>query len=321
MYDKNTRVLYMFQQLLQDNKLYKEEIRKLFQIDNRTFERDIATLRTFLSQRIDYSHHLMIEYDHQQKYYYLLNYESAQLSAREVLTLIKLLLGNRALCLEELDQIIKSLTTQLVVDEKKLVETFIKNERHHYTPLKHGTSLMDSIWDFSQAIDETKMIKMKYKKANNTIDIYTVYPVGLVFSDFYFYAVSYVKDKDIPYPISFRLDRIQSYELLNEKFKIPYSQRFESGDFRNKINMMYQGELIKFTFRFTGHSVEAVLDKFPVSRVVEEGEGYCIIEAISYEQGLLMWILSQGEWIKLLTPHDLVEKMKLKLNKMIDLYS
>ena len=51
MYDKNTRVLYMFQQLLQDNKLYKEEIRKLFQIDNRTFERDIATLRTFLSNR------------------------------------------------------------------------------------------------------------------------------------------------------------------------------------------------------------------------------------------------------------------------------
>ena len=79
--------------------------------------------------------------------------------------------------------------------------------------------------------------------------------------------------------------------------------------------------MIKFNFLvFTGHSVEAVLDKFPVSRVVEEGDSYCIIEAISYEQGLLMWILSQGEWIKLLTPHDLVEKMKIKLGKMIELY-
>ena len=84
--------------------------------------------------------------------------------------------------------------------------------------------------------------------------------------------------------------------------------------------MMYQGELIKFSFRFTGHSVEAVLDKFPVSRVIEEGDGYCIIEAISYEQGLLMWLFSQGEWIKVLTPNDLVEKVKDKLNKMMSLY-
>ena len=63
-----------------------------------------------------------------------------------------------------------------------------------------------------------------------------------------------------------------------------------------------------------------MLDKFPVSRVIEEGDGYCIIEAISYEQGLLMWLFSQGEWIKVLTPNDLVEKVKDKLNKMMSLY-
>lgn len=320
MYDKSTRVLYMLQQLLQKNRIEKENIQNLFQIDSRTFERDIATLRTFLSQNIEYAQKLMLEYEHQEKYYYLSNYDNSQLTSKEVLMLIKLLLGSRALCLEELDQMINSLKLQLSSDERKEIDSFIRNERHHFTPLKHGRKLLNHMWDFSQAIEENRAICMEYKKANNTIESYIVHPVGLVFTDYYFYAVSYVKNKDIPYPISFRLDRILSYEILNEQFKIPYSQRFESGDFHNKINMMYQGELIKFTFRFTGHSVEAVLDKFPVSRVIEEGDGYCIIEAISYEQGLLMWLFSQGEWIKVLTPNDLVEKVKDKLNKMISLY-
>ncbi|MDB8542462.1 WYL domain-containing protein [Turicibacter sanguinis] len=233
---------------------------------------------------------------------------------------MKLLLGTRSLAVEELDDMINALFNSLDLEEKKRIQSFIGNERFHFTPLKHDQKLVDRIWDFSSAIDQSKKINIEYKKANNEVDFYTVAPVGLVFCDFYFYAVSYVTNRSIPYPISFRVDRILSYEIQNEQFKIPYSHRFESGDFRNKINMMYQGELIKFTFRFTGHSVEAVLDKFPVSRVVEEGEGYCIIEAMSYEQGLLMWILSQGEWIKILTPNDLVEKMKVKLSKMMDLY-
>lgn len=266
MYDKSTRVLYMLQQLLHKNMIEKENIQKLFQIDSRTFERDIATVRTFLSQNIDYKQKLILEYDYQEKYYYISNYDNPQLTSKEVLMLIKLLLGSRALCLEELDQMINSLKLQLSSDERKEIDSFIRNERHHFTPLKHERKLLNHMWDFSQAIEENRVICMEYKKANNTMESYIVHPVGLVFTDYYFYAVSYVKNKDIPYPISFRLDRILSYEILNERFKVPYSQRFESGDFHNKINMMYQGELIKFTFRFTGHSVEAVLDKFPVDR-------------------------------------------------------
>ncbi len=320
MYDKSTRILYVLEQLIQKNEVKKDEIQEIFQIDSRTFERDIATLRTYLGQRIGFLEERMIEYDYHKKNYYLSNESDLKLTSKQVLVLMKLLLGTRSLAVEELDEMIEALCASLDLKEKKKITSFIGNERLHFTPLKHDQKLVDRIWEFSTVIDQSKKIKIEYKKANNEVDFYTIAPVGLVFCDFYFYAVSYVTDRSIPYPISFRVDRIISYEVLNELFKIPYSHRFESGDFRNKINMMYQGELIKFTFRFTGHSVEAVLDKFPVSRVVEEGDGYCIIEAISYEQGLLMWILSQGEWIKLLTPYDLVEKLKSKLGKMMDLY-
>ena len=164
MYDKSTRVLYMLQQLLQKNMIEKENIQNLFQIDSRTFERDIATLRTFLSQNIEYDQNLILEYEYQEKYYYLSNYDNSQLTSKEVLMLIKLLLGSRALCLEELNQMINSLKAQLSSDERKEIDSFIRNERHHFTPLKHGRKLLNHMWDFSQAIEENRAICMEYKK-------------------------------------------------------------------------------------------------------------------------------------------------------------
>lgn len=320
MYDKNTRILYMLERLLQRSEVTKDEIQEMFGVDSRTFERDIATLRAYFSQRVGGLGDQCIEYDHQKKKYYLKKSVKQPLDVKQVLVLIKLLLGTRSLSVDELDQMIDSLCAVLDEEDSKMVQAFISNERLHFTPLKHEQQLIDRIWSFSHLIDSSHKMTIEYKKANNTVSTYMVAPVGLLFCDFYFYVVCYVTDRDIPYPISFRVDRILSYAVLKESFKIPYAHRFESGDFRNKINMMYQGELIKFTFRFTGHSVEAVLDKFPISRVIEEGNGYCIIEAMAYEQGLLMWIFSQGDWIHLLTPQDLVEKAKARLDRMQSYY-
>ena len=52
MYDKNTRILYMLERLLEKSEFSKEEIQEMFRIDSRTFERDIATLRTYFSHRM-----------------------------------------------------------------------------------------------------------------------------------------------------------------------------------------------------------------------------------------------------------------------------
>ena len=65
MYDKSTRILYVLEQLIQKNEVKKDEIQEIFQIDSRTFERDIATLRTYLGQRIGFLEERMIEYDYE----------------------------------------------------------------------------------------------------------------------------------------------------------------------------------------------------------------------------------------------------------------
>ncbi len=64
MYDKSTRVLWIFQQLLEGKKVKKVDSQELFGGDNRTFERDIATLRMYLGQRVNDCEEVFLEYDH-----------------------------------------------------------------------------------------------------------------------------------------------------------------------------------------------------------------------------------------------------------------
>ena len=102
------------------------------------------------------------------------------------------------------------------------------------------------------------------------------------------------------FPTIYRIDRIKKLKILNEKFHIPYSSRFQEGEFRKRIQFMYGGKLRRVKFKYTGLSVEAVLDRLPTARIVDEVEGAYIIEAEVFGDGIDMWIRSQGDKIEIL---------------------
>jgi len=79
--------------------------------------------------------------------------------------------------------------------------------------------------------------------------------------------------------------------------------------------------LLECLFEFTGHSHEAVLDRFPDSEIVDKQDNKYILKVRAKEQGLIMWILSQGSSIKVLSPESLVDKMQVELDKMRALYN
>ena len=170
------------------------------------------------------------------------------------------------------------------------------------------------------AIDSSKNVQLVYRKANGEVVKRLVNPVGIMFSDFYFYILCDFPKKPSLKGISYRLDRIESYEILTEVFHRPYTERFEEGEFRKRIYNMYQGSLIDFSFEFKGHSIEAILDRFPLAIIKEEKESSYIVEATAYEEGLVMWILSQGDWVKVLSPVQLIEKVRVKIEGMKMLY-
>ena len=103
------------------------------------------------------------------------------------------------------------------------------------------------------------------------------------------------------FPTIYRIDRIVSMKVLQEKFNIPYASRFEEGEFRKRIQFMQGGKLEKITFRYKGISLEAVLDRIPTAKVIGEENGSYIISAEVFGNGIDMWLRSQGENIELIS--------------------
>ena len=132
----------------------------------------------------------------------------------------------------------------------------------------------------------------------------TIEPVGILFSEYYFYLAAFLRDvdrektfanKDDMYPTIYRIDRIQSFKITNEHFNMPYKDRFEEGEFRKRVQFMYGGKLKRIRFKYTGMSVEAILDRLPTAKVIEEREDGTIIEAEVFGgDGVDMWLKGQN---------------------------
>lgn len=129
-----------------------------------------------------------------------------------------------------------------------------------------------------------------------------------------------IYEKIYQYPAVYRIDRILEYRELGEKFRVEYANRFEEGEFRKRIQFMYQGKLLKIQFKYRGGNSEAILDRLPTARILSEKDGVHLIEAEVYGKGIMMWLLSQGDMVEVIKPIELREEMKKKLQKMLMLY-
>lgn len=134
-----------------------------------------------------------------------------------------------------------------------------------------------------------------------------VKPVAIMFSEYYFYLTAFIDDEDVrkdfdvlndSFPTIYRIDRIKSLKVLDERFHIPYSSRFEEGEFRKRIQFMYGGKLQRITFEYTGTDVDAVLDRLPTAKILDEEDGVYTINAEVFGSGIDMWLRSQGDKIK-----------------------
>ena len=136
----------------------------------------------------------------------------------------------------------------------------------------------------------------------------TLEPVGILFSEYYFYLAAYIQGIDKSHfaypqdagPTIYRIDRIVDQRITDNRFPVIYANRFQEGEMRKRIQFMYGGPLVKIRFAYTGPNLESILDKLPTARQTgQDPEGHPILEAEVYDgQGFQMWLRSQGEWIQ-----------------------
>ena len=118
-----------------------------------------------------------------------------------------------------------------------------------------------------------------------------------MFSEYYFYLIAYILEADTP--TVFRIDRILSITQTNTKFKLPYADKFDEGEFRKRVQFMYPGDIEEVTFEFSGPSLEAILDRLPTARVICESAGVYTIKVETFGKGIYMWLRTQGEHVRI----------------------
>lgn len=310
--DQIGRVLQIYAKLSDGYVVNKAEEAEHFGVNEKSIQRDIEHIRKFLdnvSTRTGIANSIV--YDRQEKGYRLETLYKIRLQNSEVLALCKILLDSRAFTKGEMTGMLDKLITCCVPEiDQKRVRDLISNEEFHYVELRHRTKFIDRMWDIGQAIRETRYIEVDYYRTRDKQVVHRkLKPAAIMFSEYYFYLTAFIDDEEVrkdfdvindSFPTIYRIDRIRSMSVLEEKFHIPYASRFEEGEFRKRIQFMYGGKLQKVRFRYTGPDIDAILDRLPTARILAEEDGVYTVSAEVFGTGIDMWLRSQGSYVEVL---------------------
>ena len=296
--NKGFRLLQLYERLSRGEVIHKAELAQKFAVTDKTIQRDIEELRSYLAETRTDEGEASIVYDRTRGGYLLTHAASEWLTNEDVLAVCKILLESRAFCKEELDALLKKLLRQTAPHDREQVGKIIRSEQYYYVPLRHGKKLLSAIWELSQHMTAQHTIRISYCRQDGTERAHEVNPVAIMFSEYYFYLIAYLADGRKEFPTIFRIDRIARFAPTGATFRVVHKKKFSDGEFRQRIQFMYAGELRRVTFDYSGASVEAVLDRLPTAKIISQEGGVYRITAEVYGNGIDMWLRSQGSAVR-----------------------
>ena len=163
------------------------------------------------------------------------------LTSSEILAVCKILLESRSMVKEEMFPILDKLVQVCTpLDRLNQVKDLISNERFHYVEPQHGRKFIESLWEIGTAVENHNVMEITYCRTHDgETRVRTIEPVGILFSEYYFYLAAFIEgiDKDKHFqnpqdnsPTIYRIDRIQNYKTLDRHFAQRYTDRFQEGE-------------------------------------------------------------------------------------------
>lgn len=317
---KTERIMELFFRATKGESLSAQKLAYEYNVSKRSITRDINTLKAFLSEHSDILGYADLVYS-STNHSYTLKMDSF-LTNQELLAVTKVLIGSRAFNNADLLEIIKKLKMNTTASDKAKLENLIRKEVYQYDEISSDClSVIDNLWKLTECIESCRVISISYYKMNRDLVKRKIKPVSVIFSEYYFYLIGYMCDTETPNtPIYYRVDRIADITVHRDFFKLTKEQNVDEGLLRRKSQFMWPGPSRRIRFEFTGPSVQAILDRIPTAKVVDHQDGKHIIEAEVFGNGIKMFLLSQGSWVKVTAPTEFVEEMKDEIKKMQSLY-
>ncbi len=303
------RILDIYTRLRAGHVIVKAEEIARYGISERSVRRDLDAIRNYLADNPETNDYLELVYDARENGYKLQAKTKYKLDGAETLAVCKILLDSRSVGKEKMTELLDKITESCNPKDKSIIKEMIKNELFHYVQPQHSDDFVNKMWMIAEAIKDHRMLDINYRRASdgNTVKRH-LQPAAIIFSEYYFYLAAFIKDEgfserqdvlDESIPTVYRIDRMKKITVTEEKFSVPYKDRFQEGEFRKRVQFMFTGPLCRVNFTYTGSAIDAVLDRLPTARILKrKSKSYEITAEVYGGQGVEMWLRSQGDAIK-----------------------
>lgn len=319
---KQGRLLEIFFRSLRGEDLSVKKLAAEYGVSTKSVSRDIGDLKAFLADHRELVGNTELEYSSQEKCYRL--YMDEFLTNKELFALVEVMIGARAFSKEELLTLTGKLKKFTTTEDRPKLNELIRKELYHYAEVKHDCeSVQETLWKLICCIAEKREITIEYYRMDRACKTHRIRPASVMFTDYYFYLIAFLagEDEERDKPLYFRADRIKRIVEHRGTRNEEETPEFDEGLLRKRSLFMWPGKLRTIRFEFSGPSVQAVLDKLPTAKIIERSGGKYTLEAEVYGDGIKMWLLSQGSWVKVTAPDEFVEEMKKEIAAMSALYA
>lgn len=310
---KVVRILDIYQRFGKGEILTKKQLAEAYEINEKSVQRYIADINRFM----EISGGGFIRYNTRKKAYEMVGRQPVGLTDADIFALLKILFEVRAFPETEMQHLYEALTnlcsTAEVADS---IRRLTENEMAHYVPPRQSMEIIRLLWTINNTIIDNVVSRISYMRTSGHEIEQDVQPKGILFSGSHFYLVANICGVEKHEETIFLIDRITDYMPTRRKFMVPDKDRFQAGEKRKRIPFMYYGELITLWFRYWGRSLETVLDKLPTATYLQEPDGKYMIKAEVCSGGIVMWLLSQREFIEVIRPETLRKEMRDTIEKM-----
>jgi len=317
---KKERLLELFFRGMRGEDLSVKKLADEYGVSTKSITRTINDLKAFLADHGELMGYAELRYSYQDKCYRL--HMEEFLSNKELFALTKVLIGARAFSKNELLLLTDKLRRFTTSEDRARLSALIRKELYSYSEVKHDCiSVQDNLWQLTDCITQKREISIEYYRMDRTWVTHRLRPLSVMFTDYYFYLIAVKTEGDPEKPIYFRVDRIKQITEHRKRFTDKDVPDFDEGKLRQRSLFMWPGKLRTVRFEFSGPSVQAVLDKLPTAKIIDRlGGNRYLIEAETYGDGIRMWLLSQGSWVKVVAPDDFVKEMRSEILRMLELY-
>lgn len=241
----------------------------------------------------------------------------------------------------ELRMLIDAVSSARFITAKETKELINKinslTSNHLSKKLQHQISVAPEIKALNQevryyideihtTINDRKMLTFQYGNYNVKKDfvlrhhgkIYSVIPLGLVWNNDCYYLLA--KDDYEAELKHYRVDRMREVSSSD----IPFTpSNFNIAEHMKQTFNMYPGDIQYIKIQFDNHLINVVIDRFGKDILIYQvgDQTFSVRIKVAMSEGLFRWLLTWGSDAKVISPQNLVDKMKFEVKKMSDVYS